>query len=432
MWCPRCHTEVAAEIAQNGQSLNCTACGTEIQRVHIPTLHPDTRSARELLDRWSKSDLLDGMSGSEARLQEPSPLSTMTPEAIPASHLPKDAAPPPVRQFEAASPAPIATAEPLVPPIVKNMQPEQADSSEGEAASQDLSSSRRERPERTRPDRSAPKPRTSWRIDAAHNVTQPTTPPPPVPPRRPYFSTSAVNDDVVSASPPTAPTEQPRQESIPIAETPVETTNVQRKPADADRLSRRDRTEITVTAQTEDAEEFDRAAAEKSRQRDITTEKLEAPASIHRRLDTPHELPGAPHFDLQSFLSQDTRKPGRSESIWGQVLAYFGVGLITVGTTLVLWAWFKQTPQYAPTGWLICTVGQMLLFLGVITLVSGGMQQASHEVTRRVEYLGSRILRFEQSAEQAMRAPHFDELQNRNRTRAKSSQTQNNDKALDR
>ena len=57
MWCPRCHTEVAAEIAQNGQSLLCTSCGTEIQRIYAPSLHPDTRSARELLERWSKADL---------------------------------------------------------------------------------------------------------------------------------------------------------------------------------------------------------------------------------------------------------------------------------------------------------------------------------------------------------------------------------------
>lgn len=91
------------------------------------------------------------------------------------------------------------------------------------------------------------------------------------------------------------------------------------------------------------------------------------------------------------------------------MLAYAGVGLITVGTTLVLWSWFGQVAHYAPTGWLICTVGQMLLFLGVTTLISGGMQQTSHEVTRRVEYLGDRILRFEHSADQLLRGPHFTE-----------------------
>jgi len=143
-----------------------------------------------------------------------------------------------------------------------------------------------------------------------------------------------------------------------------------------------------------------------------------------RRLDPAHESLIGPHFDLQAYLSQDARKPGRSESMWGQVLAYLGVGLITVGTTLVLWSYFGKSPQhaaYAPTGWLICTVGQMLLFLGVTTLISGGMQQTSHEVTRRVEYIGDRMLRFEQSAEQLLRGPHFNEMRQRAKGKAKAA-----------
>ena len=156
-----------------------------------------------------------------------------------------------------------------------------------------------------------------------------------------------------------------------------------------------------------------------------------APTQAQRkRLDPAHESLGGPHFDLQAFLAQDHRKPGRSESIWGQVLAYAGVGLITGGTTLVIWASFGKSPQYAPTGWLICTVGQMLLFMGVTTLISGGMQQTSHEVTRRVEYLGDRFLRFEQSAEQVLRGPHFNEI--RDRTKAKAGVTQSaQDEGLD-
>ncbi len=142
-----------------------------------------------------------------------------------------------------------------------------------------------------------------------------------------------------------------------------------------------------------------------------------------RRIDPAHESLIGPHFDLQSFLSQDSRKPGRSESIWGQILAYAGVGLITIGTTLVLWSYFGNSQQYAPTGWLVCTVGQMLLFLGVTTLISGGMQQTSHEVTRRVEYIGGRMHRFEQSAEQLLRGPHFDELRERAKGKVKARQT---------
>lgn len=167
-----------------------------------------------------------------------------------------------------------------------------------------------------------------------------------------------------------------------------------------------------------DQEEADDMAPQTSRSAPVVKAR-------QRRLDAAHESLMGPHFDLQSFLSQDGRKPGRSESMWGQVLAYLGVGLITVGTTLVLWSYFGKSPQhaqYAPTGWLICTVGQMLLFLGVTTLISGGMQQTSHEVTRRVEYIGDRMLRFEQSAEQLLRGPHFNEMRERAKGKARAGQ----------
>ena len=104
----------------------------------------------------------------------------------------------------------------------------------------------------------------------------------------------------------------------------------------------------------------------------------------------------APHFDLSAMPRKPN--PGKAESIWGQLLAYAGVGVLTVGTALVLWGHFGGPPQYAPTGWLVATAGQMLLFLGVVTLISGGMQQTTHEVTSRVEYIGSLMLRYEQTA----------------------------------
>jgi hypothetical protein len=73
----------------------------------------------------------------------------------------------------------------------------------------------------------------------------------------------------------------------------------------------------------------------------------------------------------------------------------------------VLWGHFGGPAQYAPTGWLVATAGQMLLFLGVVTLISGGMQQTTQQVTSRVEYIGNRMLRFEQTAEELLRGPHF-------------------------
>jgi hypothetical protein len=77
-------------------------------------------------------------------------------------------------------------------------------------------------------------------------------------------------------------------------------------------------------------------------------------------------------------------------------VAYLGVGALTVGTVLILVGYFGGPASYAPTGWLITTIGQMFLFLGVVTLVSGGMEQTTHEVARRVDRLGEKISRLEE------------------------------------
>jgi hypothetical protein len=82
----------------------------------------------------------------------------------------------------------------------------------------------------------------------------------------------------------------------------------------------------------------------------------------------------------------------------GQLFAYVGVAGLTVGTVLVLMGYFGGPASYATTGWLITTAGQMLLFLGVVTLVSGGMEQTTQEVARRIDTIGERLVRIEQAA----------------------------------
>lgn len=297
---------------------------------------------------------------------------------------------------------------------------------------------RRDRPDRSRPERQAPKPRTTWRVDSAHTVTQPVAPPPPpVPPRRPHFATPGAEADKAPVAqkktePPAKPVTSSKVASIrpiePIKAAPPEAVKL--GPPEPVLKAAPERVPVAKAIETPPVEEELMAIEDSPEQHEPehVAPRVPRPAAAsrvkQRRLDPAHESLIGPHFDLQAYLSQDARKPGRSESMWGQVLAYLGVGLITVGTTLVLWSYFGKSPQhaaYAPTGWLICTVGQMLLFLGVTTLISGGMQQTSHEVTRRVEYIGDRMLRFEQSAEQLLRGPHFNEMRQRAKGKAKAA-----------
>jgi hypothetical protein len=73
----------------------------------------------------------------------------------------------------------------------------------------------------------------------------------------------------------------------------------------------------------------------------------------------------------------------------------------------VLWAYFGGPASYAPTGWLTTMAGQMILILGVVTLVSGGMEQTNEDVRVRIERLGERMIRIEQLArDHALRGPN--------------------------
>jgi len=134
-----------------------------------------------------------------------------------------------------------------------------------------------------------------------------------------------------------------------------------------------------------------------------------APAPSHSaRYDHYHEAVPAPHYDYLTTTQREQQQAQTNQwtAMLGQLLAYGGVGVLTVGTCLVLLGYFGGNSSYAPTGWLIATAGQMLLFLGVITLVSGGMEQTTQEVTRRVERLGEHIIRIEQaSRDHALRGP---------------------------
>ncbi len=100
--------------------------------------------------------------------------------------------------------------------------------------------------------------------------------------------------------------------------------------------------------------------------------------------------------DIQSLIEEEDQKPNWLGLV-GQLMAYGGVAVLTIGTTLVLWGYYGGPANYASTGWLISTAGQMLLFLGVITLVSAGMEQTSNSVSRQIDRLGQRIFLFEQA-----------------------------------
>jgi hypothetical protein len=128
-----------------------------------------------------------------------------------------------------------------------------------------------------------------------------------------------------------------------------------------------------------------------------------APPPVEKLPSAPRDVivhqahgPNPPHFLPAPVSLAD--KSSKWVTLAGQLFAYIGVGGLTVGTVLVLMGYFGGPASYATTGWLITTAGQMLLFLGVVTLVSGGMEQTTQEVARRIDTIGERLVRIEHAA----------------------------------
>mgnify|MGYP002622519938 CR=1 FL=1 len=261
MWCPKCESEVATEVAADGQSLLCASCRNQVRRLSTPSLHPDIRRARDILDRLSAATSAPQEPEEAAPSEDDEPVELD--EVLAAA----------VSDFEEEEPEEFA--EPQVP--------------------------------------------KQFRVDRPHPVAD--------------FAHSHVG-----------------------------------------------------AAQPQSA-----SGAHPPRQRN----------------DEPHAVLSAPHFDVQP--ARPRTAPGRGESTWGQLMAYAGVAVLTVGTALVVWGYLGGPATYAPTGWLVATVGQMLLLLGVVSLVAGGMQQTTHEVSSRVAHLNGRVIRIEQTANELLRGPHFGE-----------------------
>lgn len=117
----------------------------------------------------------------------------------------------------------------------------------------------------------------------------------------------------------------------------------------------------------------------------VTTPKTESHSDLEFDRRDAHD-----HVVHEELHQPVRRRPGWF-TLAGQLCAFAGVGLLTCGTVLVMWSYFGGPNRYMPTGWLIAAVGQMLLFLGVIALISSGLDQTSHEVGWRVDHLAEEV-----------------------------------------
>lgn len=127
---------------------------------------------------------------------------------------------------------------------------------------------------------------------------------------------------------------------------------------------------------------------------------------------------------VSSMVENSTTNPPRraSSGVWlstmGHLAAYAGIGLITCGTALVIWSHYGGPASYAPTGWLIAALGQMLFFLGMVNLVSGGLEQTSADLRQQIAELELRHGRIDEAhPPRELAGPHFGRKRSHRRRR---------------
>ncbi len=377
MWCAQCRADVAAEVTADNRRIRCAICGTHLETPPGQRLSERSREARQLLERWSAEPAFDPY-------------------------------------------APLTTARPLAPLSLPET-PDLDDGSETAATaetdepahSDELSASELKANELKKSPR-RPAGKRSFRLDTSHRAGDPT-------PNAPSEA-EAVADSVLEpvSDRPADPGRQSgrpgRRPTIGRLDDALETDDVAAAPIDeamndesaADDPATADR----LAARTPRRRRRDRpdASLQGDRRQSLreSGRRMAAPSDrTPHRIDAAHaEEPSQPHFDVQSIVHQAAPRKPNSTSMAGQFLAYAGVLGLTIGTAMVVWGYFGGPPHFTPTGWLITTAGQMLLFLGVVTLVSGGMEQTTDEVSRRIEWLGERLIRIEQAShDHALRGP---------------------------
>jgi hypothetical protein len=125
----------------------------------------------------------------------------------------------------------------------------------------------------------------------------------------------------------------------------------------------------------------------------------DAPSVLPRRVDAAHErtpsLPAPAAHSARGHAPTGKPSPSDHQGAWlglaGQICAYAGVAVLTAGSGLLIVGHYGGPAAYAPYGWLISSVGQMLILLGVITLVSNGMDQIARQLGARIDALSTRM-----------------------------------------
>ncbi len=440
MWCNVCQCEVVSEVtADNGRAV-CATCGQVLTSV-VSTAPGPSVEARELLDRWASSHLFDPYGP---------PRKNIEPAAGPATN-------PTSHEFTAD--APQTTSDSQSPPIVPpQTQPAQFDAvppaghmPQGVATNPG-----------GEPSAIAPPPVVYPSAPRVENSLPEVVPQPPSPivstqgrdTAQPTIATQTAEQSTTECNLHSSAAEldrltneilsrvsqisEDRRQRIELAaaELPIETTSNVKQEGDVGGidLTRRVDTEHPCPSPFTSVESHEREEAVVS---ETVPQTGRVATTAHDSVDSGGETETAATDEADRQVIESNTSSGSGMPGIGQILSYIGILGLTAGTSFVIVGYFGGPASYAPTGWLVATIGQMLLFLGIVTLVSNGIEQTSDELQKtvndridglsgRLESIGDKLIRIEFAESNGPRRPHMlDRSENRRPMQSTTDSRQN-------
>ncbi|MHC4875235.1 MAG: hypothetical protein ACYTGL_01975 [Planctomycetota bacterium] len=478
MWCNVCQSDVAIEVGADHRRVTCSTCGTVLGETAVSreTEWPATESqtdrvteARDLLDRWASNQLLDpfgppkkSVSAESATAETPVPRADATSEERVESPLPADADDSQIRPADdtvAADSGPASESRPIGdkprwdaphasvrPPINLNRREEGLrgsrphDESKGSGGVTEMSHRPRAAPSspaRNEAKTHQPTQAASEADDLAASAAELDRLTNEILSRVSRITSQRDAErltDESAASAPSAEVAESTDVDVPVDEIEEPAVSAsQAEQADArqeyaEESASRDWDVDTATADADDiasnSEEF-RPSDELTDQEIVPRQSAPRPhaTAFTQRIDTSHRVT-EPHSNFAQQTKPAAGQPSEEAEVdsanWfggiGQGLAWLGILGLTAGTSLVIVGYFGGPATYAPMGWLISTIGQMLLFLGIVTLVSSGMEQTTqevrrtvNEVSRKLDLIDNRIIRIEAAEPPGPPRPHIAE-----------------------
>ena len=362
MWCGTCQSEIVTEVASDHRRVSCSICGATLGETAASHEDADksvppagrTTQARDLLDRWAKTPLFDPFAPGQ---KQSGPIDTAGNQAA-------------EPQTAAASPPPAAGPLPNPPTSPPDGSPTEP------ATTQELD-------------------RLTEEILSRVAVITSTIGHPSAPDAA---RTETLSDSTESAS---------KWRIDPgIEDLPEPVLQVEGETGGGPHTAETDSWMSDRSAAADMALLYGDVNASENPVIAPSTPALDK-SSTAVRIEPAQFADSIPPPHTEFSQTAPAARPGLSQKSGffgnlGQALAYLGILGLTAGTSLVVVGYFGGPAHYAPTGWLITTIGQMMLFLGVVTLVSTGIEQTQadvreslrenyHEVSARIDQLSQRL-----------------------------------------